>query len=62
MRLHEEEKPELMEKVSGSHSNRLAGHVAWLPGHHLAPNRLLQVGGGPIHLYVTVKVDTHTIT
>jgi hypothetical protein len=28
-----------------------AGHAARLLGHHLAPNRLIQVGGGPIHPY-----------
>jgi hypothetical protein len=37
-------------------------HVAWLTGHHLAPNRPLQVSGGSIHPYKyppppTVKVE-----
>jgi hypothetical protein len=50
-RLHKEEKPESVEKVGGRHSTRSAGHMAWPPDHHLAPNRLLQVGGGPIHSY-----------
>jgi hypothetical protein len=50
-RLHEEEKPESVEKVGGGHSTRSAGYVAWLAGHHLASNRPLQVGGGPIHPY-----------
>jgi hypothetical protein len=36
-----------MEKVGGGRSTRSAGHVAWLAGHHLAPNQLLQVGGAP---------------
>jgi hypothetical protein len=51
MRLHEEEKPESVEKASGECSTRLAGHVAWLPSHHLVPHRPLQVGGGTIHPY-----------
>jgi hypothetical protein len=38
-RLHEEEKPESVEKVGGGRSNHLAGHVAWPSGHHLAPNQ-----------------------
>jgi hypothetical protein len=45
MRLREEEKPESEETA------RPVGHVAWLAGHHLAPNQPLQVGGGPIHPY-----------
>jgi hypothetical protein len=49
--LHEEEEPELVENVGGGSSTQPAGHVAWLPSHHLAPNRALQVGGGPIHPY-----------
>jgi hypothetical protein len=49
MRLHEEGKAESVEKVSGGHSTWLADHVAWSLGLHLAPNRPLQVGGGPIH-------------
>jgi hypothetical protein len=40
-----------MEKVSEGRSTRPPGHVAWLTGHHLAPNRPLQVGGGAIHPY-----------
>jgi hypothetical protein len=51
MCLHEEEKVESVEKVSGCHSTRSAGHVAWLLGLHLVPNQPLQVGGGPIHPY-----------
>jgi hypothetical protein len=38
-------------QVGGSHYTRPATHVAWPPGHHLVPNRLLQVSGGPIHPY-----------
>jgi hypothetical protein len=44
MRLHEEEKLEPLEKVGG-------GHSTWPASHHLAPNRPLHVGGGPIHPY-----------
>jgi hypothetical protein len=40
-----------VEKVSGGCSTQLAGHVAWLAGHHLAPNQHLQVDAGPIHPY-----------
>jgi hypothetical protein len=48
--------------VVGGHSTRPASHVAWLAGHHVAPNRPLQVNGGPIHPYkypppLTVKVE-----
>jgi hypothetical protein len=52
-----------VEKVSGGCSTRLADHMAWPAGQHLAPNHPLQVSGGPIHSYkypLTVKVDTHT--
>jgi hypothetical protein len=42
--LHEEEKPESMEKVGNDRSTRPGGH-------HLVPNWPLQVGGGPIHPY-----------
>jgi hypothetical protein len=49
--LHEEEMPESVEKVGGSHSTRSAVHVASPPGHHMAPNQLLKVGGGRIHPY-----------
>jgi hypothetical protein len=58
--LHEEEKPESVEKVGGYRSTWAADHVAWPVGHHLAPNRPLQVGGGPIHPYkypLMVKVE-----
>jgi hypothetical protein len=44
MHLHEKEKPKSVENVSGSRSTRPAGH-------HLVPNRPLQVGGGAIHPY-----------
>jgi hypothetical protein len=37
-RLHEEEKPELVENVGGGFFTWLVGHVAWPPGHLLAPN------------------------
>jgi hypothetical protein len=51
-------------RVGGRRSTQPANHVAWPPSHHLAPNRLLQVDGGPIHPYkypppLTMKVDTH---
>jgi hypothetical protein len=55
--LHEE-KPK---SVDGAPPGRPASHVVWPPDHHLAPNRPLQVGGGPIHPYkypLMVKVDT----
>jgi hypothetical protein len=48
-------------RVGGDRSSRPVGHVAWPPSLHLAPNRPLQVGGGPIHRYkypLVVKVDT----
>jgi hypothetical protein len=54
MHLHEEEKAESVEKVGGDRSTRPTGH-------HLTPNRPLQVGGGPIRPYkypLAVKVDT----
>jgi hypothetical protein len=41
-RLHKEEKSESVEKIYGGCSTRPAGH-------HLALNRPLQVGEGPIH-------------
>jgi hypothetical protein len=50
-RLHEKEKPESVVKVGGGWSTRPDGHVARRPGHHMVPNRLIQVGGGPIHPY-----------
>jgi hypothetical protein len=62
-RLHKEEKLELVEKVGGGQSTRSASHAAWLPDHHLAPNWLIQVDGGPIHpinIVLTVKVKAHT--
>jgi hypothetical protein len=37
-RLHKEEKAESVEKVSGGCSTWPTGHVAWLPGLHLARN------------------------
>jgi hypothetical protein len=40
-RLHEEEKPESVEKDGGGHSKWLADHVAWQASHHLAPDRPL---------------------
>jgi hypothetical protein len=54
-----------MEKVGGGRSTRPVGHMAWLAGHHLVPNRPLQVGGGPIHPYkkpahVKVKIPHST--
>jgi hypothetical protein len=36
--LHEEERPESVDKVGGGRSTQSAGHVAWPPGHHMAPN------------------------
>jgi hypothetical protein len=51
MRLHKEDKPESVEKVRGGCYTQTVSHVAWPPGHHPAPNRPLQVGGGPIHPY-----------
>jgi hypothetical protein len=60
-RQHDLEKPELVEKVGGGRSTQPAGHMAWPTGHHLEPNRSLQVGGSPIHPINTpliVKVNT----
>jgi hypothetical protein len=34
-----------VERVGGGRSTQLAGHVAWPAGHHLVPNRLVQVSG-----------------
>jgi hypothetical protein len=56
--------PESVEKVGGGRSTWSADHMAWLAGHHLAPNRPLQVGGGLIQPYkypppaIMVNVDT----
>jgi hypothetical protein len=61
MRLHEEEKVESVQKISGGRSSRPVGHVVWPPSLHLVPNRALQVSGGPIHpdkYPLMVKVDT----
>jgi hypothetical protein len=52
-----------VENVGGGCSTRSASHVAWPTGHPLAPNRLLQVGGGPPRPYKyppTVDMRTHT--
>jgi hypothetical protein len=49
--LHEEEMPESVEKVGGGRSTWPTAQVAWPTGHHLLPNRPLQVGGVPIHSY-----------
>jgi hypothetical protein len=60
--LHEEEKPESVEKVGGSHSTRLADHVAWLPattGHQTDFSKSMEVPFTPINTPLTLKVDTH---
>jgi hypothetical protein len=52
-----------VEKVDGGRSTRPVGHVGWAAGHHLAPNRLLQVGGAPPWPYKfppTVEMRRHT--
>jgi hypothetical protein len=36
--LHEEWKAKMVKKVGGGHSTQSAGHMAWLAGHHFAPN------------------------
>jgi hypothetical protein len=47
----------------GGHSTRLDGHVAWPIGHHLAPNRLLHVGGAlPWPYKYPPKVEMRTDT
>jgi hypothetical protein len=50
-RLHEEEKPESVEKVGGGHSTQPVDHMAWSAGDNLVQNWPLQVDGGPIHPY-----------
>jgi hypothetical protein len=52
-------------RIGGGRSTRLASHVPWLVGHHLAPNQPLQVGGGPVHpdkypLMVKVEIPHST--
>jgi hypothetical protein len=49
--LHEEYKAKAVEKVGGGRSTWSASHVAWPAGHHLAPDRLLHVGGAPPQPY-----------
>jgi hypothetical protein len=63
--LHEKGKAKVVKKVSGGRTHWSAGHVAWLPSHHMVSYHLGQVSGAPPWPYkypLRVEIRTHTHT